>query len=224
MDQISPPFRIAIVAMLAVCALWFTVLKPKDPGADTAASDPTAPGVTGLSKDVTAAKGAATKSDAANAKVQAATGGVEAKADTTAKSESATTGAHAAVAGKNGVAPSTAAKAKTTDASAPLLRALDRKDAVVLLFWNRRGSDDRAVRRAVRATARHHGHVVVKAVPVARVARYGAITSGVQVLQSPTVLVIGPDRKARAITGFTTKSELDQVVSDTLKASEPAKK
>jgi hypothetical protein len=223
-DQISPPFRIAIVAMLAVCALWFTVLKPKDPGTDTAASDPTAPGVTGLSKDVTAAKGAAAKSDAANAKVQAATGGVEAKADTTAtaKSKSATTGAHAAVAGKN--APSTAAKAKTTDASAPLLRALDRKDTVVLLFWNRRGSDDRAVRRAVRATARHHGHVVVKAAPVAQVARYGAITSGVQVLQSPTVLVIGPDRKARAVTGFTTKSELDQVVSDTLKAAKPAKK
>ena len=220
MDQISPPFRTAIVAMLAVCALWFTVLKPKDPGTDTAASDPTAPGVTGLSNDVTAAKGAATKSDAANAKVQAATGGVEAKADATAttKSKPATTGKN------GGIAPSTTAKAKTTDASAPLLRALDRKDTVVLLFWNRRGSDDRAVRRAVRATARHHGHVVVKAAPVAQVARYEAITSGVQVLQSPTVLVIGPDRKARAVTGFTTKSELDQVVSDTLKAAKPAKK
>jgi hypothetical protein len=222
-DQISPPFRIAIVAMLAVCALWFTVLKPKDPGADTAASDPTAPGVTGLSRDVNAAKDAAAKSDAANAKVQAATGGTEAKTGTTAtatapptaKPKSGTTG---------GTAPSKTAKAKTTDASAPLLRALDRKDTVVLLFWNRRGSDDRAVRRAVQATARHHGHVVVKAVPVARVARYGAITSGVQVLQSPTVLVIGPDRKARAVTGFTTKSELDQVVSDTLKAAKPAKK
>jgi hypothetical protein len=221
-DQISPPFRIAIVAMLAVCALWFTVLKPKDPGTDTVASDPTAPGVTGLSKDVTAAKGVAAKSDAANAEVQAATGGTEAKttATATAKPKADTTGEHAAVAGKNGKT----AKAKTTDASAPLLRALDRKDTVVLLFWNRRGSDDRAVRRAVRATARHHGHVVVKAAPVAQVARYGAITSGVQVLQSPTVLVIGPDHKARAVTGFTTKSELDQVVSDTLKASKPAKK
>lgn len=219
MDQISPPFRIAIVAMLAVCALWFTVLKPKDPGTDTAASDPTAPGVTGLSNDVNAAKGAAAKSDAANAKVQAATGGTAAKTDATATSKSATTGAHAAVAGKNG----TTAKAGTGGASAPLLRALDRKDTVVLLFWNRRGSDDRAVRRAVRATARHHGRVVVKAAPVAQVARYEAITAGVQVLQSPTVLVIGPDRKARAVTGFTTKSELDQVVSDTLKASKPAK-
>jgi hypothetical protein len=214
-DQISPPFRIAIVAMLAVCALWFTVLKPKDPGADTAASDPTAPGVTGLSNDVTAAKGAVTKSDAANANVQAATGGTEAKTGTTAAAT-----APATAKPKSG----TTAKAKTTDASAPLLRALDRKDTVVLLFWNRRGSDDRAVRRAVGATARHDGHVVVKAAPVAQVARYGAITSGVQVLQSPTVLVIGPDRKARAVTGFTTKSELDQVVSDTLEAARPAKK
>jgi hypothetical protein len=216
-DQISPPFRIAIVAMLAVCALWFTVLKPKDPGADTAASDPTAPGATGLSNDVTAAKDAAATSDAANAKVQAAAGGTEAKTGTTA---TATAAAPATAKPK----PGTPAKAKTADASAPLLRALDRKDTVVLLFWNRRGSDDRAVRRAVRATARHHGHVVVKAAPVAQVARYGAITSGVQVLQSPTVLVIGPDRKARAVTGFTTKAELDQVVSDTLKAAKPAKK
>jgi len=228
-DQISPPFRIAIVAMLAVCALWFTVLKPKDPGADTAAPDPTAPGATGLSNDVTAAKGAAATSDAANAKVQAATGGAEANATAAAKpaatAKSATTGAHADVAGKNGgAAPSTTAKAKAGDASAPLLRALDRKDTVVLLFWNRRGSDDRAVRRAVDATARHHGRVVVKAAPVAQVARYVGITSGVQVLQSPTVLVIGPDHKARAVTGFTTKSELDQVVSDTLKAAAPAKK
>lgn len=215
MDQISPPFRIAIVAMLAVCALWFTVLKPKDPGTDTAASDPTAPGATGLSNDVTAAKGAAAKSDAANAKVQAATGGVEAKTGTTGTATAPATAKPKA---------DTTSKAKTTDASAPLLRALDRKDTVVLLFWNRRGSDDRAVRRAVRATARHHGHVVVKAAPVAQVARYGAITSGVQVLQSPTVLVIGPDHKARAVTGFTTKSELDQVVSDTLKAAKPAKK
>jgi hypothetical protein len=219
-DQISPPFRIAIVAMLAVCALWFTVLKPKDPGADTAASDPTAPGVTGLSNDVKAAKGAAAASDAANAKVQAATGGTEAKTGTTATSKSATTGAHATVAGKSG----TTAKAKAGDAAAPLLRALDRKDTVVLLFWNRRGSDDRAVRRVVRATARHHGRVIVKAAPVAQVARYESITKGVQVLQSPTVLVIGPDRKARAVTGFTTKPELDQVVSDTLKAAAPAKK
>jgi hypothetical protein len=228
-DQISPPFRIALVAILAMCAVWFTVLKPKDPAADTAAPDPTAPGVTGLGNDVKAAKGAAAASDAANAKVRAATGGTAAS-DKTASKKAAPTGAHAAVAGKTvGAKPSTTAeprakaKAATGDASAPLLRALDAKHAVVLVFWNRRGSDDRAVRRAVAQIDRHDGKVIVKAAPIATVGRYEAITRGAQVLQSPTVLVMGPDRKARAIVGFTTTGELDQAVGDTLAAAKPAK-
>ena len=222
MDQISPPFRIALVALLAVCALWFTVLKPKDP-ADTAASTPTptAPGVTGLGKDVDAAKGAAAASDAANAKVQAATGG------TSATSGNATAATKAAPAAKSPAAPAKSAPAKakaaTRDASAPLLRALHAKHAVVLVFWNRRGSDDRAVRRAVAAIDRHDGKVVVKVAPIAAVGRYEAITRGVQVLQSPTVLVIGSDHKARAIVGFTTTGELDQAVGDTLAAAKRAK-
>jgi hypothetical protein len=218
-DQISPPFRIAIVAMLAVCALWFTVLKPKDPAADTAPL-PTAPGTTGLANDVNAAKGAAAASDAANAKVQKATGGTSATtapkvAAATKKAD--TTGAHAAVARKHG-ATAPAAK-KATDPAAPLLSALDRKHAVVLLFWNRKGSDDRAVRHAVSAVNRRHGHVVVRAVPVAKIGRYEAITSGVQVMQSPTVLVIGADHKAKAIAGFTTTAELDQAAADALAAA-----
>jgi hypothetical protein len=231
-DQISPPFRIAIVAMLAMCALWLTVLKPKDPAAD--APLPTAPGVTGLGNDVKAAKGAAAASDAANAKLQKASGGTTTATTPAAatKPKTAATGAHAAVAGKNGgiAAPAAKPKAKTAtatkasaDGAAALLRALDDKHAVVLLFWNRRGSDDRAVRRAVQATDRHHGRVVVKAVTIADVGRFEAITRGAQVLQSPTVLVIGPDHKARAIAGFTTTGELDQAVGDTLARVKSAK-
>src|SRR3954463_5288621 len=188
--------------MLAVCALWFTVLKPKGPSAD--APLPAAPGVTGLGNDVDAAKGAAATSDAANAKVQAAAGGTSAATTTaTPAKKGAPAGARAAVAGKSGAASPKAAKtakpkpnATNADASAPLLAALDAKQAVVLVFWNRRGSDDRAVRRAVTAVNRHHGKVVVKAAPIAAVGRYEAITRGVQVLQSPAVLVIGPDHKA----------------------------
>ena len=106
--------------------------------------------------------------------------------------------------------------AKAADRTAPLLDALDAKKAVVMLFYNRAGIDDRAVRKAVAATGRRHGKVVVKAVPVGQVGRYEAITRGAQVLQSPTVLVIAPDHKARAIVGFTTKAELDQAVGDAL--------
>jgi pyruvate/2-oxoglutarate dehydrogenase complex dihydrolipoamide acyltransferase (E2) component len=181
--------------------------------------------VTGLGKDVDAAKGAAAASDAANAKVQAATGG------TSARSGDATAAKKAAPAAKSPAAPAKSvpakpkakAKAATRNASAPLLRALDAKHAVVLVFWNRRGSDDRAVRRAVAAIDRHDGKVVVKVAPIAAVGRYEAITRGVQVLQSPTVLVIGSDHKARAIVGFTTTGELDQAVGDTLAAAKRAK-
>jgi hypothetical protein len=66
---------------------------------------------------------------------------------------------------------------------------------------------------------RRHGRVVVRAVPVSAVGRYEAITAGVQVMQSPTVLVIGADHKAKAIAGFTTTAELDQAAADALAAA-----
>ena len=227
MDQLSPPFRIALVALVAVCALWFTVLKPKDPAAEGPA--PTAPGATGLAGDVSAAKGAAAASDAANANVQQAAGGA-ARAGTKA----GPTGAHgkSAAAASSATAPAKATSAKATpakasstpkpkasaaaDRTAPLLSALDAKKAVVMLFYNREGIDDRAVRKAVTATDRHRGKVLVKAVPVSRVGRYDAITRGAQILESPTVLVIAPDHEARAIVGFTTTAEVDQAVGDAL--------
>jgi hypothetical protein len=212
-DQISPPFRIAIVAMLAVCALWFTVLKPKDPAAD--APLPTAPGTTGLANDVNAAKGAAATSDAANAKVQSATGG--AATSSAAAPKTAATAKPAASAKPAATAKAATPEAKAaaaTDPTKPLLSALDAKKAVVMLVYSHTGIDDRAVRKAVAATARHHGKVVVKAVPVGQVGRYEPITRGAEILQSPTVLVIAPDRKARAIVGFTTTAELDQAIAD----------
>jgi hypothetical protein len=230
-SQISLPFRIAIVAMLAVCAVWFTVLRPKPPAAE--APLPAAPGTTGLANDVAAAKGASATSDAANARVQDATGGTAAKsaskpattaaakaapklATTSAKPTAAAT-AKAAPAAKPAAGAAPAAKAKAdTDPSAALLHALDHDRAVVLLFWNRHGSDDRAVREAAQGVDRHHGRVLVKVVPVASVGRYAAITKGVQILEAPTVLVIAPGGKAHAIAGLTSKPELNQAVSDVL--------
>ena len=206
--------------------------------AQAAAADaplPAAPGTTGLAHDVAAAKGAAAASDAANARVQDATGGTAAKSAskpaTTAAPKAATTPSKPAatrrrVAGKtaprrearraHGDRPPPRPPKTDTDPSAPLLRALDRDHAVVLLFWNRHGSDDRAVRQAAQSVDRRHGRVVVKVVPVASVGRYTAITKGVQILEAPTVLVIAPGGKARAIAGLTSTPELDQAVADVL--------
>jgi hypothetical protein len=227
-SQISLPFRIALVALLAMCAVWFTVLRPK-PAAD--APLPAAPGTTGLAHDVAAAKGAAAASDAANARVQRATGGTAAKSASKPAPKAASKAAPKAAATSSKAAPAVTraapaakAKAKTdADASTPLLRALDRNHAVVLLFWNRHGSDDRAVRRAAQSVDRRHGRVVVKVVPVASVGRYTAITEGVQILEAPTVLVIAPGGKARAIAGLTSTPELNQAVADVLAGVKPAK-
>jgi hypothetical protein len=209
--QLSLPFRVALVALLAVSALWFTVLRPKE--APVPAPAATAPGVTGLANDTGAAQGAVAGSAASAAATTAATGTATTGTGTTAATPTATPA--------TGTATAKAAAAKAAaagDRSAPLLRALDRDRAVVLLFWNRRGTDDRAVRRAVAAADRHDGKVVVKVAGVRDVARYGAITRGVQVSGSPTVLVIGPERTAKPIVGLTTTVELDQAVGDTLAA------
>jgi pyruvate/2-oxoglutarate dehydrogenase complex dihydrolipoamide acyltransferase (E2) component len=209
-SQISLPFRIALVAMLAACAVWFTVLRPKPPAAD--APLPAAPGTTGLAHDVAAAKGAAAASAAAKPATTAA-----AKAGTKTTPKAATKSSKAAPAKAAPAAKPAPAKAKTDiDPSAPLLRALDRDHAVVLLFWNRHGSDDRAVRHAAQRVDRRHGRVDVKVVPVASVGRYTAITKGVQILEAPTVLVIAPGGKARAIAGLTSTPELNQTVADVL--------
>jgi len=224
--QLSLPYRIALLAMLATSALWFTVLKPTTPAPEpaTTASKPT-----GVAKPVAAAKSAAAASDASAAATQRATGGTESGAKT------AGTGGHAAATGAKELpagaasAGTSAAKAKpakaaaTTDRSAPLLRELDRKRAVVLLFYSTRGIDDRVVRRAVADVDRRGGRVVVKAVPVGRLGRYQAITRGAQVLQAPTTLVIAPGRTAKPVVGFTTTAELDQAVADAL-AGKSAKK
>jgi hypothetical protein len=227
-DQLSLPYRIAVVALLAVCALWFTVLKPKDPAPAPATP---APGVTGLANGVSAAKGAAAASEASAAATQNATGG----SATGATKRSTTGGAHAAAVGAKAV-PGASASAKSAkdkakaakpkaadDRSAPLLRALERDRAVVLLFFNKRGIDDKAVRRAVADVDRRDGRVVVKALPVSQIGRYQAITRGVQVLQAPTALVIAPGKTAKPIVGYTTTAELDQAVGDALAAKRSKK-
>jgi hypothetical protein len=235
-DKISLPFRIVLIVALVFAVVWFLVLRPK-PAAD---SEPavTPPGVTGLANDVAKANKAVDASNAAAARSEAAANAVGGSS-TTATKPSATaakpgatsataTPAKAAKAAKP-VAPAAVAKpakpvapakpgladdAAPGDPSRPLLASVDAGKVVVVLFWNKSASDDRATRRALRAIDLHGGKVVASAVPIGDVGRYEAITRGVQVLESPTVLVIGAGGKARAITGYTQAKEIDQAVSD----------
>jgi hypothetical protein len=219
-DQIALPLRIALAALLVVAALWFTVLKPKPADTASTAPPPQAPGMAGLNRAIDKAKGAVTTSAAANA---------AAGADSTVAGSAtpASTAATATTAATRAAQVRAAAKAKAKaangvaagDPSGPLLNALDQGKVVVLLFWNSNGADDRAARDAVRGAGRHGGQVVVKVAPIKQVGSYAAITTGVKVNESPTVLVIDPSHQARPIVGYTTASEVDQAIGDALRNS-----
>jgi len=211
-EQISLPYRIALVALVVVGGLWFAVLRPKS---DETSKSSTAPGVTGLANDVTKAKDAVSASNASSAGSEAAANAVGSDGTTTTPSAAGTATQPSASAGK----PKTsglAADAVAGDPSKAVLSAVDEGKVAVVLFWNKKAADDRATRRALEDIDLHHGKVVTRAIPIGDVGKYEAITRGAQVLESPTVLVIGAGGKARAITGYTQASEIDEVVGSAL--------
>jgi hypothetical protein len=203
---------VVLAAVVVLAGAWFTVLRPKtDDGASSSpAPAAQAPGVKGLTKAVDKAKGAVSQSQAAATKVEKAAGN-ETASKTSSSPAAAKPASTPATAKANAAGP--ALKASAGDPSAPLLAKLGNGKTVVLLFWNAKGADDRAVRDAVRSMGKDK-KLTTAVVPISKVAEYQAITTGVQVLTAPTVLVIGKDGKAKTISGLTDAAELRQLVGD----------
>lgn len=208
-SQVSLPVRIALAASLAFAALWFVALRPKpiaDPAPPAPAGAQSAPGkaVAQAEKAAAAQKAAVEKSEAATgSEAPAATGG------TAAKTRSAQQGT-----------PIDAGKSAGPDASRgtrAVLRDVTRGKVTLLLFWDRRISDDRAVHRAVTAVSRRGGKVAVHTAAMARLADYEPITRGVPVVTSPTVLVIDRARRARSVGGLTVTRELEDLVDKAIR-------
>jgi hypothetical protein len=255
--------QIALVAVVLLAGMWFTVLKPK-PAAETAAvtpatvtpapasSEPVAPGVKGLTNAIAKAKGASATSDATNAKIQKATGSAPAasapaaaakpvavkatptaskgaKHTTPAKAKTVAavkTGAKAAAPVAAAAKPAAAkaraiaaTKAVPVDPSARLLRFLDKGKTLVILFHGA-GADDRGARKAVHRTAKADPkHVISAYIPIGDVGKYEAITSDVQILAAPSILVIGTNGKATLLTGYVDAAVVRQTVGDARRAS-----
>jgi hypothetical protein len=203
MDAISRPMQILVAVVLAFAALWFVALRPKsDSGSSSAAS---APGAQGLGRAVSGAKGAVAQTDSAASKAQKAAGA-------TAASSTAT-----GAASSSGSASATSGPARPVhDRSKPILAELAHGKVVVLLFWNPRASDDRSVHAVLRGVDRHGGKVAVHSSSVSHVGDYVEITSGVQVLGSPSALVIDRKGHAKQVTGFNDARAIDQAVGDAL--------
>jgi hypothetical protein len=265
--------QIALVAVVLLAGMWFTVLRPKP--ADTAAvkpatsapaaassSEPVAPGVKGLTSAIDKAKGASATSDATNAKIQSATGsapaaaapaaakpvaakpaavvkatpvakatpakpataskGVKSTAPTKAKAKTTAavkTGAKVAVPVAAKPKAAVAKKAVEVDPSDRLLAYLAKGKTLVILFHGA-GADDRAARKAVHRTAAGDPkHVVSAYIPIGDVGKYEAITSDVQILAAPSILVIGTNGKATLLTGYVDATVVRQTVGDARRQS-----
>jgi hypothetical protein len=207
MDAISRPMQILLAVVLALAALWFVALRPKSDSGSSSA--PSAPGTQGLGNAVNGAKGAVAKSNAASSAAEQTTGGT---------GSSSTAGNASSSSSSSTAKPATTKSAAQPahDRSKPILAELAQGKVVVLLFWNPRASDDRSVHAVLRAVNRHAGKVAVHSARISHVGDYLGITSGVQVLGSPTALVINKKRQAKQITGFNDAVAIDQAVNDAL--------
>lgn len=209
MPSISRPLLILMGLTVMLMAVWLVALRPKPVDVQDTPLAPT----TQISK----AKGAASASDAANARVQAATGGATAAAPQAAAPQAAAPKAAAPKAAAPKAAAPAKAKAdlgKVRDAA--LVRDLKRGKVAVLLFWNPDAADDIAARGALRKLDLRGGKVVARVIPIADVAQYESITSGVKIAGSPTTVIIGKKGQTRVIMGLTEPKEVAQAVSDAL--------
>ncbi len=210
-SQVSLPVRIALVACLAFAALWFVALRPKPVATEPApAGAQSAPG-----------QAAEQAQQAAGAQAQ----GVE-KTEAAANDPAAAQAPAAAAVEpgtKQAAKPGTpidvqkAADDEVAKPAAAVLRDIEKGKVAVLLFWDRKVSDDRAVHRAVTDLSRRKGKVAVHTAPMSRIARFEQITRGVPVVTSPTVLIIDRARRARWVSGLTVTTELEDLVDKAIR-------
>jgi len=217
MQQISPPLRIGLVAIILLGALWFTVLRPK-PDTSADAPLPQAPGVAGLATATQKAQGAVGTANKAAANEQA-TGAdatdAAAAAAAKAKAASSTTVKVTKTPNAAKVTRTTTAKkapATAANPAAPLLTALGDGKVVVLLFRNT-SSDSADVSTMVRSIGKRK-KVVSRLVSIKDVGDYQTFTADTPIQQAPTIMVIGPRRNAKLIVGFTSVGEIAQAVAD----------
>jgi hypothetical protein len=214
MSQISPPIRILLICAVAFMAAWMTVLKPKPVTAEPDASTTT---TTQAPTAQSAAGQFAQRVEAAKATAESAA--AKAAGEDTAGAATGTRAATKAGTTATGGATAAAKPAKPAGLPTRVRTALADDKVVVLLFWTPRAADDRAVHTELAKVDRHAGKVVVQAAPVTRIGRFQRITRGADVAQSPTVVVVGRDRKAETLVGYVDHVSVDQLVTDALRNS-----
>jgi hypothetical protein len=213
MTEVSRPLQVVLILTVGFAGLWFVALRPKGnqvaapaPAPKPAAAAPkhsSLPG--GLGRAVDKANAAKAQGDAA----AAAADGKPAPAPAPA--------VHAAVkpapAPVKPVAPAAAAhRTAAIHGITPgtVRGALSANRVVVLLFYNPLSSDDRAVRDELASVDRRGGHVAVWSVGISGLGRFKNVLRGIDVVQSPSVVVLSRKAQPRVLQGYTDHAEIDQ--------------
>ncbi len=192
----DPKYQIGAVVLLVVIA--FVMLTKAGGGGESAEEAPTT--VATVSVAGTEASATATGATPGEAVEAAAEGAVEAAATGTSAS---------------GVPSSIPAP----PLPAPVVHAYDEGRTVVLLIVHDGGIDDRLVKVSTERLA-GFPEVTTFIVPAQQIARYGAITLGVNVSQVPALVVMRPKRLSEGIPqatvsyGFETEQGIEQAMRD----------
>jgi hypothetical protein len=97
---------------------------------------------------------------------------------------------------------------------------LARGNVVVVLFWNPAGTDDKAVRKALRSLqTAHHKKIAINVASASQTATFGAITRGVQVYGTPTMLIVNKHGKVIVLTGLQDAFSVQQTIAEARSAA-----
>ncbi|HTR89024.1 MAG TPA: hypothetical protein VMG62_02820 [Solirubrobacteraceae bacterium] len=114
-----------------------------------------------------------------------------------------------------GSAPAARAPVASGPAMQPTVeRELAQHRVVLILFWNPKGAEDRAVRAQLPKVAHNlAARVAIHYSLPHAVTQYGKFTNAIQVNQTPTVLLVNPRGQASTLTGFLDAYAIEQAVA-----------
>jgi hypothetical protein len=215
--SLSRPFQVVLAVFALLVALWFVALRAhnsgsSEPNSGSSASQP--------------AKPATHQQSGAEGGSQKTTGSATAAQPTVTHASTGDTGSveHTAT------APKGAAKQATSTSSVPAKQReveheLSQHRTVLILFWNPRAAEDRAVHNELPAVQRKLGKkIAVHYAGAKQVGDFGSVTHAVRVNQTPTLLIVNPQGQTTTRTGLIDAYAIKQAVSEAGETSSEAGK
>jgi hypothetical protein len=194
----------ALVGVVAVAALFMFTRRSPESG--------------GSSSPAPAASPAPAQDSAAARSPGAATGSPSATgSQSSAGSQSATGSDSSSAKAPQGQAAGAQSSAEKRGLPIRVQSALDAHKAVVLLFWNAKGVDDRSVKKSVDHLSHRNGRVAIFTDGIGNVARYSRISASLEITQSPSLVFVNRKGEAEVQTGYLDYETINQYVTNALK-------